>query len=401
MRTYVQLRRFCVPHVKLKQPIDRPWIFDSDVCDISQYTGMSAGTWVWVPEHERMGVMNRQASITVRMLPWEAKEPCDAKGLRRRLQEMIRPRLEGLPDDFQGRIDFPGFPGAVVYRFGQGAVVKYETLGAYAAFDRYISDCLRPLQVSTLRMISKKEKLAQGGEEWAVTTSSGDGTFTARDCGNDIQFNLKQNFRVFDFEMEEIRKTVGRLAAGGTVANLWSHLGQWGLACQRAGSTETIYVDDKLSFATQAEKNVIANGFELSSTVLHRMDIYDELKSMILSNIKFQTVIINLRQPMDYYYKQKHGMFGRWFKPSFKKVENVVKLASYITARRGILVVNFPEGMPFDKRSWATNFVRCGLDEASRQGTILMDIGVFGKEGIPDGLIEDFWYPRVVVARLN
>jgi len=302
-------------------------------------------------------------------------------------------------------VDFPNFPGLVVYIFTEGAVVVYETLGAYAAFDAAVSDSVQHQpSVSTLRIISKKEKWAQGGDEWAVTTKCGEGIFTALDCGNKIAFNLKQNFRVFDFEMEEARKTVARLSVGGTVANLWSHLGQWGLACQRAGSTETVYLEEKLSLATQTEKNVVANGFDLSSTVMHRKDIVDEMKSMILSNIKFQTVIINLQQPMEYYYPQKHGMFGRWFKPSCKKVENVVKLASYITARRGLLVVHFSAGLPFHQRSSGANFVRCGLDEASRQGSILMDIGVVPQgsdSAIPGGLLDEYWVPRVVVVRLN
>eukprot|EP00971_Amphidinium_carterae_P027152 535156-Amphidinium_carterae.1 len=70
----------------------------------------------------------------------------------------------------------------------------------------------------------------------------------------------------------------------------------------------------------------------MQCTVLHRSDILDELRSMASSGIRFNVVALNMRVKFQYYFKQRYGEFGRWFKPSLKGYEVAVRLGTQVAS---------------------------------------------------------------------
>ena len=193
------------------------------------------------------------------------------------------------------------------------------------------------------------------------------------------------------------------LCKNAVVLDVFSHLGTWGVNLAdgmglHSGASEVMMLDDSLAFAQMAAQNVQANKVDTKCTVLHRADIIAELETMALASLKFNVVTLSPRVAFQRYFKQRRGQFGRWFKPSLVGLERLVKEAALVTAKGGYLVFNVT--LPQDKEHWARNLFRRGLDKAGRTGAIIFESGATGDHPV---LVEqgDFWYSRVLVARLD
>jgi len=161
-----------------------------------------------------------------------------------------------------------------------------------------------------------------------------------------------------------------------------------------------VLLEDSLAFAKLSGENAARNGVDLQCTALHRSSVVDELRSMASSGIRFNCVALSARARFARYFKQRRGQFGRWFKPSLKGYETSVHLAAQVTSRGGYLLVNLL--LPVADEHAALSLVQCGLERASRSGSLIHHaVGLGPHCALASTTMEDAWCPVVVCVRLN
>jgi len=301
-----------------------------------------------------------------------------------------------------------GLPGVFVDRFGSSAVATFESLGS-ARLEFLVQEELtrwmgRLPQFAIHRMRAKKEKWAQDGSEFSTTLVRGDSSRVLVEEPA-VAFEVDVNHGVpgrWSYPLEARRRELTQLIAhsGGTILDAWSHVGQWGIRCAKLGMAETVLLEESLGFAQVSRDNVRRNDVELQCTVLHRGSVLDELRNMAMSGIRFNCVSLNVRVRFEYYYKQRRGQFGRWFKPSLKGYETAIYLGAMVTGRGGYLVVTFL--LPIHSEHWAWSLMQDGLARASRVGSLVYHMsGLDDQSALASSAMDDAWIPVVTCARLN
>eukprot|EP00931_Biecheleriopsis_adriatica_P060428 TRINITY_DN36296_c0_g1_i1.p1 TRINITY_DN36296_c0_g1~~TRINITY_DN36296_c0_g1_i1.p1 ORF type:complete len:470 (+),score=80.18 TRINITY_DN36296_c0_g1_i1:114-1412(+) len=411
------------PVARLKQDLPRqlnldmghPWIYDDEVKNIADFNGMAAGTIVDIagPTEEVMGVgvLNRQASIVIRRLEGlQAGAEVTQELLRSRLRKAFQAR-EGLGIGAYCRAvngEQDGLPGILVDRFGSSAVITFESVGSVQLeflVQEELTRWIGKLQQLTVhRMVSKKEKWAQGGSEFTTSITRGDSP-RVRVQEQDTSFDVDVLQGVlaghWNYGLEAVRQDLAKLVgSSGTVLDAWSHAGQWGIRCAKAGATEVVLLEDSLSLAKLCRDNAALNDVVEQCTILHRGDVVDELRNMATGGIRFNCVSLNIRVRFERYFKQRRGQFGRWFKPSLKGYETAVYLGAMVTGRGGYLVVSFL--LPITAEYWALSLVQGGLERASRTGSIIhYTTGASEPSALASSAMEDAWSSVVVGVRLH
>ncbi|CAE8615553.1 unnamed protein product [Polarella glacialis] len=415
------------PEARLKQDLDRqlqlsmghPWVYDDEVENISELSGFAAGTVVSLVSSSGspmgVGVLNRQASIVIRRLEGLDKaSEVTQELLRARLRRAFaarEARCEGAEKAFYGRAvngEQDGLPGIFVDRFGKSAVAIFESLGSVKLeflVQEELTRWIGKLQQLTIhRMTSKKEKWAQDGSEFTTSIVRGENSRVRVEERNSCSFDIDVHQGLmghWNYGLEEVRQELAELLAqNGTVLDAWSHVGQWGIRCAKAGAAEVVLLEDSLALAQLCRDNASLNRVSEQCTVLHRGDVLEELRSMATGGIRFNCVSLNIRVRFERYFKQRRGQFGRWFKPSLKGYETTVYMGAMITGRGGYLVVSFL--LPITSEYWALNLVQGGLERASRAGSLVhYSTSVQESSALASSTMEDVWSHVVVCVRLH
>ncbi|CAK0897181.1 unnamed protein product [Prorocentrum cordatum] len=398
-----------------------PWVYDDEVQNISQLGKHDPGTIVDLAAPDGaplgVGVLNRQASIVVRRLGGlDSGAEVTQELLRQRLRAAFAERErrcagggDGVSAEYCRAVngEQDGLPGMFVDRFGSAAVATFESVGS-ARLEFLVQEELTRWMgklrfLAVHRMVAAKEKWAQQGQEFTTDVTRGDGSRVVvldRSCSFEIDVHHGPAGH-WCYGLEALRQElVGQLAMGGTVLDAWSHVGQWGVRCAKAGAQEVVLLDDSLSLAKVCQDNVVRNGVEAQSTVLHRGSVHDELRNMTASGIRFDCVALNVRVKFERYFKQRHGQFGRWTKPSLKGYATAISLGARITGRGGYLVVAFV--LPLAGEHFAASLLQDGLERASRTGSIVFHAsGVDENSALASSAMDDLWVPVLLCARLN
>jgi len=400
--------------------LGHPWIYSEEIANITELTQHAAGTVADIVTSEGegigVGVLNRQASITVRrMQDLKTASPVTQELLRKRLREAFAARQHLVPDGDETKAFFravngeqDGLPGVVVDRFGKSAVLTFESVGSSRLELLVQEELTRWMgQLSTLavhRMISKKEKWAQEGGEFTTDIVKGDGgriNVVSAPCQLEIDAHQGPQGH-WNYQLEALREELMDHipAAGATVLDAWSHVGQFGNHMAKRGAAEVVLLEESLALAKLSRDNVVKNKVEEQCSVLHRGSVQDELKSMATSGIRFNCVSLNVRVRFQRYFKQREGQFGRWFKPTLKGYASAVTLGAQVTSRGGYLCVAFY--LPIRDEHWAISLVKDGLEQANRSGSLVWQgIGLSPTAGLASSAMEDSWTPILVCIRLH
>lgn len=304
-----------------------------------------------------------------------------------------------------GELD--GLPGIFVDRFGSSAVVTYVAVGSTKLEFVVQEELTRWMggieKLAVHRMSAKKEKWAQGGAEFTTDMVRGKDSRIAVSeppCSFEIDAYHGINGH-WNYALEGLRAGLAQpMSQGQTVLDVWAHAGQWGIRCARAGATEVVLLEDSLAYAKLCQDNAERNQVSLSTTVLHRSNVLDELRNMAVSGIKFGCVALNIRVKFERYFKQRRGQFGKWFKPSLKGYETAVYLGAQVTSRGGYMVVTFM--LPLNSEHWAMSLIQDGLARASRVGSMVFHQTALGEDAaLASSAMEDAWSHVVVCVRLE
>jgi len=205
----------------------------------------------------------------------------------------------------------------------------------------------------------------------------------------------------WNYSVEKVRQPLAeQIGSSGTVLDAWSHVGQWGIRCAKMGASEVVLLEESLGFAKLCKDNITRNNVDLQCTALHRSSVIEELKNMVSSGIRFNCVSLNIRVKFDRYYKQRHGQYGRWFKPSLKGYETAIRFGAEVTSRGGYLVVTFL--LPLSAEHLAWNLIQGALERASRTGSIIAHTTCLDHDTpLASSTMDDAWNHVVMCVRLS
>ena len=252
-----------------------PWVFSNELLVVPKKDVMPPGAPVELLDNRGRfvgrGYAHPGTLITARILTRREGQELDADWL----EGTLRAAMERRAVTCAGRTAFrwvhasgDGLPGLVIDRFGDpergaGVVIQANTAGM---------DRLRPLIEEVLRerfgvtrgiwKCSGRGRQLEGlADDVAIGWGAADPPWTIDDDGAAVTFDPLRGQKTGLFlDMWMNRRRFAPSLGQGRVADLFSYVGQWGLAAARAGADEVVCVDRSKEALAFAEGNFAAAG---------------------------------------------------------------------------------------------------------------------------------------------
>ncbi|KAF8821224.1 hypothetical protein IE077_002308, partial [Cardiosporidium cionae] len=386
-----------------------PWIYDTEIQEISSFSTFPAGTLVNVVhstgEGIGVGILNRNASVVIRLLTNILSTVITEEFFRERIRKALLRRQNYTPGNLFYRAVYAendNFPGLIVDRWGKELlVIRYDTQGVqsiHTLIEDELRKLLRPKSLCVHSITSRKEKHAHSHLYDSVLHRGKDETVKIKLGNVTMALNvLADTFEGCPFDEEEIA-FLSSLCKGDSVLDIFSSFTSPGLHCAFSGASEVLLLEHRLSQYRRMEQTLELNSLQSCCTVLHREDIENELKKMAQSKLKFGMILLNFGPNLRRSYKVMHSQFGKWYRPSLSGLTHYVRMAAELCHPGGFLWLSLT--LPVDHTENYVDHINHGLHSACRSGAFIWyggsrrDKGVLASSG-------NWWYTRTLILRLN
>ncbi|MEL6204712.1 MAG: class I SAM-dependent rRNA methyltransferase [Pseudomonadota bacterium] len=265
-----------LPTVRLKPKADArairhgfPWIYADELVTDRRTRALSPGTIARLEDAERrplgLGAVTPGSRIVVRILDRDPEAVIGRAWLVARLARAQALR-ETLFDETYYRLvhaEADGLPGVVVDRFGEAAVIQPNSAWAEALLPDLVAAVTEVTGVTTLVKNGQgRARAAEGlAEETIVLAGAVDGPVAVPMNGAIYMADLLggQKTGLF-YDQRPNHAFAARLAPGGRVLDVFSHVGGFGLAALAAGAAEALAVDGSAPALELAEQGADAMG---------------------------------------------------------------------------------------------------------------------------------------------
>ena len=290
-----------------------PWVYENDILG-SPEAEPENGTLVDVVSTKGAylgtGFLSLKSKIRVRLISRNANDTFDAAFWKRRVEYAWAYRKTVLePADLTAcRVIFgeaDQFPGLTVDRFSNILVTQTLSVGM-----EKLKPILFPLLAEVLRAdgqtiegiyerndeaLRAKEGLAQNKGWFDLPGETHPDSTQTEICENGVFYHVDfENGQKTGFFLDQKynRRAVGRLAAGKTVLDCFTHMGTFALNAGIAGASEVTGLDISEYAVAQAEANARLN--HLENTVHFRCaNVLDELPKLAAAGEKYDVVILD------------------------------------------------------------------------------------------------------------
>jgi len=254
-----------------------PWVFSNELLVVPKADVMPAGAPIELRDSRGRfvgrGYGHPNTLITARILTRREQQTLDADWLESRLAKALQLRAVTCA----GRAAFrwvhgegDGLPGLIIDRFedperGVGVVIQVNTAG-FEWMRGLVEEVLRErfgINRGVWKCSGRGRQLEGLPDQVAVGWGEPEPTWTVEDEGAEVAFDPLTGQKTGLFlDMWLNRRRFAPSLGQGRVADLFSYVGQWGLAAARAGATEVICVDRSRDALKLAELNFAASGLE-------------------------------------------------------------------------------------------------------------------------------------------
>jgi 23S rRNA (cytosine1962-C5)-methyltransferase len=349
-----------------------PWVYSNEIAMDNTAKKLRPGTLVRLAaaSGEPLGVamFNPHTLIAARILDRDSTAAIDATFLRERLARAHRLRERLYPGGFYRLVhaEADGLPGLIIDRYGDAAVVQANTAG----MDRLLPELLAALdeEIAPRTVVLRNDSPARGLETLAseVKVAKGElaGPIEVVENGCRFAVDLQGGQKTgWFFDQRDNRAAAARLAAGGTVLDLYTYGGGFAIAAARAGAKEVTAIDRSAPALALAEDSARRNGVE-AACKFARGEAFEELERRSAAGERFEVVIAD---PPAFVKSRKDLAAG------LRGYRKLVRLAAQIVSPGGVLFIascshNVERAM-FDDE------VRRGLADAERSGRVLLASG--------------------------
>jgi 23S rRNA (cytosine1962-C5)-methyltransferase len=296
-----------------------PWIFSGAIAHVGGALDDGSVVEVHSADGQRLGhgLLNRRSQITVRMLTWGDIERPDPGAW---IQERLARALAARPSEGARRLvhaESDDLPGLVVDRYADFLVVQISTLG----LDRQRETLVAALQelAAPKGIYERSEGEARKKEGLAPTTGvlagepPPDVVEIAESTSHGpvrLLVDVRRGHKTGAYLDQRInRRRVAAYAQGGSVLNVFSYTGGFGLHAARAGASRVVNVDASADALALSERSAEINGWRDRMEHL-RGDAFTVLRDLREAGSLFDLVILDPPKFVDASAHLKSGTKG-------------------------------------------------------------------------------------------
>ena len=246
-----------------------PWVYADELVADRRTQALAPGTLAVLEDGERRALglvtVNPQSKIAARLLDRDPAAQVDEGWFAARLSRALalRERLFDAPYYRLVHAEADGLPGIVIDRFGDLAVIQPNAAWAEAHLDAAIGALVRVTGVSAivkngtgrsraLEGLAEETVVARGAVEGPIPVPMNGATYMADVMGG-------QKTGLF-FDQRPNHAFAARLARGGAVLDVFSHVGGFALAALAGGAASALAVDASAAALGLAMRGAEATG---------------------------------------------------------------------------------------------------------------------------------------------
>lgn len=315
-----------------------PWVYADELVLDRRTNALEPGALAVLEDGERrpMGLVtvNPKSKIVARMLDRDTGAALDRAWFEARLSHALalRERLYTEPFYRLVHAEADGFPGVVIDRFGDAAVIQPNAAWAEAHLDMLVAalQAVTGVGIVVKNGTGRARSLEGLTDETLVLKGALDGPVPVRMNGATYMADLTsgQKTGIF-YDQRDNHAFAARLAKGGRVLDVFSHVGGFGLAALAAGAESALAVDGSEPALALAERGAAAMG--LAERFARRQgDAFETLEALQSEGERFDLVVCDPpafaphRQALD---------------AGLRAYERVARLAAPLVAPGGYLVL--------------------------------------------------------------
>ncbi|MFS4438678.1 RSP_2647 family RNA methyltransferase [Paracoccaceae bacterium GXU_MW_L88] len=248
---------------------DSPWAFVDQIVLDRRSKALAPGTVVSLQDSERrdlaVATVNPASKIAIRVLDWDPEAVIDRGWLEARLLHALalRERLFKAPFYRLIHAEGDGLPGVIIDRFGDVAVIQPNAAWAEAMWHDLTAALTAVTGVTTIvKNASGRARALEGlDEDSAVTHGAVSELIPVPMNGATYMADLLggQKTGLF-YDQRPNHAFAARLAKGGDMLDVFSHVGGFSLAALAGGAASALAVDGSAAALELAEKGAEASG---------------------------------------------------------------------------------------------------------------------------------------------
>ena len=315
-----------------------PWVYSDELVMDRRTQALAPGALAVLEDEERrplgLVTVNPASKIVARMLDRDPGAVIDQGWLEARLRRALalRERLYFEPFYRLIHAEADGLPGVVIDRFGEAAVIQPNAAWAEAHL---------PLLVAALRAVTGVRVVVKNGsgrargleglpEETLVLEGALKGPVPVPMNGATYMADLAggQKTGLF-FDQRDNHAFAARLAGGGRVLDVFSHVGGFALAALAGGAAQALAVDASGPALDLARAGAEAMGMA-GRFATRQGDAFDVLEALNTEGARFDLVICD--PPAFAPHKQA-------LEAGLRAYERIARLAAPLVAPGGYLVL--------------------------------------------------------------
>lgn len=276
-----------------------PWVYGDELVMDRRTSGLAAGALAVLEdeEHRPLGLVtvNPASKIVARMLDRDPEAVLDAGWFEARLCRALALRERLYPAPFYRLVhaEADALPGVVIDRFGDVAVIQPNAAWAEAHLD-LLADALQAVtgvQAIVKNGTGRSRTLEGLAEETSVLRGTLAGPVPVPMNGAIYMADLTGGQKTGLFlDQRDNHAFAARLAGGGTVLDVFSHVGGFGLAALAAGAGSALAVDGSEPALALARAGAAAMGMAERLSTRHG-DAFAALEALAGEAARFDLVV--------------------------------------------------------------------------------------------------------------
>lgn len=276
-----------------------PWVYSDELVTDRRTQSLAPGVLAVLEDGDRrplgLVTVNVKSRIVARMLDRDPAAVIDQDWFAARIARALalRDRLFDAPFYRLVHAEADGLPGVVIDRFGDVAVVQPNAAWAEAHLAALVAALVQVTGVSavvkngtgrsrSLEGLPEETLLLQGAVDGPIPVPMNGAIYLADVLGG-------QKTGLF-FDQRPNHAFAARLARGGSVLDVFSHVGGFALAALAGGATGALAVDASAAALALAGQGAAASGFA-DRFATRQGDAFDVLEALGTEGARFDLVI--------------------------------------------------------------------------------------------------------------
>lgn len=276
-----------------------PWVFSNELVMDRRTRKIPAGDIVQMNDNSgqplALCAFNAESKIAGRVLSLNVDTQIDQAWINAKIANAAahRDRLFDTPFYRLVHAEADGMPGVIIDRFGDVFAVQPNAAWAEQRMPMIVEALVGILSAKVVvkNASGRARKLEGLDEETVVVHGTLDGPVPVQMNGATYMADVLggQKTGLF-FDQRDNQTFAARLARGGSVLDVFSHVGGFGLAALARGATSALAVDGSRAALDLAEEGASKSGFtDRFST--HAGDAFEAMAGLISEGRKFDVVV--------------------------------------------------------------------------------------------------------------